>query len=86
MARFILGQRPMPKSSNGQTQVTLEVSQEEIGQMIGLSRETVARVISRFKKRHILELRTPTLIIHDKTALAKLAEFQQRREDNRADI
>jgi len=86
MARFLLGLRPMPKSSNGQTQVTLEVSQEEIGQMIGLSRETVARIISRFKKRHILELRTPTLVIHDKTALAKLAEFHDRREDNRVDI
>ncbi len=82
MARFLLGLRPMPKSSNGQTQVTLEVSQEEIGQMIGLSRETVARVISRFKKRHILELRTPTLVIHDKTALARLAEFQERRENS----
>ena len=73
MARFLLGLRPTLKSSNGQTQVTLEVSQEEIGQMIGVSRETVARVISRFKKRQILELRTPTLVIHDRIALEKLA-------------
>jgi len=73
MARFLLGLRPMPKSFNGQTQVTLEVSQEEIGQMIGLCRETVTRVIARFKKRRILEFRTPTLVIHDKTALEKLA-------------
>jgi len=86
MARFLLGLRPTLKSSNGQTQVTLEVSQEEIGQMIGLARETVARVISRFKKRRILELRTPTLVIHDKAALAKLAEFPGRREDNRVDV
>jgi CRP/FNR family cyclic AMP-dependent transcriptional regulator len=86
MARFLLGLRPMLESSNGQTQVTLEQSQEEIGQMIGLSRETVARVISRFKKRRILELRTPTLVIHDKTALEKLAEFPDGRGDHRADV
>jgi len=78
MACFLLGLCPTARNSNGngssgQTQVTLEVSQEEIGQMIGTSRETVARIISRFKKRRILELRTSTLVIHDKTALAKLA-------------
>jgi CRP-like cAMP-binding protein len=71
--------RPMPNGSNGQTQVMLEASQEEIGQMIGVSRETVTRVISRFKKRRIVELRTPMLVIHDKTALAKLAELPGRR-------
>jgi CRP-like cAMP-binding protein len=79
MARFLLGLRPMPNGSNGQTQAMLEASQEEIGQMIGVSRETVARVISRFKKRRILELKAPILIIHDKAALAKLAELPGRR-------
>lgn len=63
------------QNSNGHTKVTLEVSQEEIGQMIGTSRETVARIISRFKKRQILWLKNSTLVIHDKAALAKLAAF-----------
>jgi len=62
------------QNSNGHTQVTLDVSQEEIGQMIGTSRETVARIISRFKKRNILGLKNSTLVIHDRAALAKLAE------------
>lgn len=85
IAHFLLGLSQMPKSSNGQTQVTLEQSQEEIGQMIGVSRETVSRVISRLKKRRILELRTPTLVIHNKRALEKLAAFPERTEGYKVD-
>lgn len=81
VARFLLGLRPTPASSNGETQVMLELSQEEIGQMIGVSRETVARIISRFKKERILELKSAMLIIHDTTALARLAELPERREN-----
>lgn len=74
VARFLLGLLPTPKNSNGHMQVALNVSQEEIGQMIGVCRETVARVISRLKKRRIIELGTAALVIHDKAALEKLAE------------
>lgn len=84
MARFLL-RLPMRKNSKGESHIVLESSQEEIGQMIGTSRETVARVISRFKKRRILELKTPMLVIHDRTALARLAEFPQRQGHNRAE-
>jgi len=86
VARFLLGLCPMPESSKLRAQVTLEVSQEEIGQMIGISRETVARVISRFKKRHILDLKNPTLVIHDKTALESLAGLPETPESNRAEV
>ena len=81
LAHFLLGLRPMSNRSNGQEQLTLEANQEEIGQMIGVSRETVARVISRFKKRHILELKNPTWIIHDKTALERLARLRGTQEE-----
>jgi CRP-like cAMP-binding protein len=74
MARFLLGLRPTSTSPNGPTEVALEANQEEIGQMIGVCRETVARVISRFKKRRILEPGTSTLVIRDRAALERLAE------------
>jgi CRP-like cAMP-binding protein len=64
----------MPTHSNGHTQVKLEISQEEIGRMIGLSRETVVRAMSRLKKRRIIGFRNPTLTICDKSALARIAE------------
>lgn len=85
MARFLLRLRPMHKSSKGELHVMLESSQEEIGQMIGASRETVARVISRLKKRGILDLKAPMLVIHDVSALARLAECQPGPEHNMAE-
>jgi CRP/FNR family cyclic AMP-dependent transcriptional regulator len=81
LARFLLGLRPVPIGPLGHSQVTLDVSQEEIGQMIGVSRETVARIISRFKKRHILELKTPLLVICDRNALARIAQFADARRE-----
>ncbi|MFZ0739714.1 MAG: Crp/Fnr family transcriptional regulator [Candidatus Acidiferrales bacterium] len=81
VARFLLERCPTRKSSKGQAQMILGASQEELGQMLGLSRETVARVVSRFKKRHILEPRTPTLVVHDRAALSKVAGFQEREKE-----
>jgi CRP-like cAMP-binding protein len=75
VACFLLGLHSVPKNANGHTQVTLEISQEEIGRMIGLSRETVARVMSGLKKRHIIELRLPTLTICDKPTLTRIADL-----------
>jgi CRP-like cAMP-binding protein len=79
VACFLVGLLPISTASNMTTQVSLEASQEEIGQMIGVCRETVARVISRFKKKQILELRGSTLIVHDRGLLEKLTETQEPR-------
>jgi CRP/FNR family transcriptional regulator, cyclic AMP receptor protein len=73
MARFFLGLPPTCKNSNGQMEVALTANQEEIGQMIGVCRETVARIISRFKRKRILELGASTLVIYDRPALEELA-------------
>ncbi|MGC2506768.1 MAG: Crp/Fnr family transcriptional regulator [Candidatus Acidiferrales bacterium] len=78
MARFLLGLPPTPGGSSGGAQVALEASQEEIGQMIGVCRETVARVIARLKRKRILELGASAIVIHDRTALEGLAESQRR--------
>ncbi len=80
MARFLLQLRPVHKSPKGETHVVLELNQEEIGQMVGLSRETVARVLSGLRKRRILEVRTPIFMIHDRSALARLAGVPEERD------
>lgn len=79
MARFLLGLPPTPRSSESRMEVALDANQEEIGQMIGVCRETVARVISRFKKRRILALGTSALVIHDRLALERIAESPGRQ-------
>ena len=56
------GTSPTPGGSSGGAQVALEASQEEIGQMIGVCRETVARVIARLKRKRILELGASAIV------------------------
>jgi CRP/FNR family transcriptional regulator len=49
--------------------VQLLLTQEEMAQMIGISRETVTRIISELKKQNIVETRGSTLVIRNKAAL-----------------
>jgi CRP/FNR family cyclic AMP-dependent transcriptional regulator len=54
--------------------VKVTVTQEEIGQLIGTSRETVTRLFADLKKRQIVQWKGSTLSIHKKDALEALAK------------
>ena len=43
--------------------------------MVGLSRETVTRLLSRLRRKHILDWKRSGLVIRDRSALEKLADF-----------
>ena len=51
----------------------MTLTHEEIGQMIGASRETVTRLFADFKKKQLLRIKGSTLIVCDKAGLAALA-------------
>ncbi len=53
--------------------VKLRLTHEEIGQMIGTSRETVTRLLANLKKRQIVDARGSTLVIRDQAALREMA-------------
>jgi len=53
----------------------LKLSEETIAQMVGVSRETVSRLISRLRKDRVLDGHGSGLVIQDKSALEKLADF-----------
>lgn len=53
--------------------VKVAVTHEEIGQMIGASRETVTRLFADLKKRQIVQWKGSTVSIHKKDALEALA-------------
>jgi CRP-like cAMP-binding protein len=74
LARFILGLCSNGAGPKGETRLKLDLSQEAIAQMIGVSRETVTRLFSHLKKRNILDWRRSVLVIRDRAALQKLAE------------
>lgn len=49
------------------------MTHEEMAQRIGSSRETVTRLLSDLKKKHLIRLDGPTLVIRDRPALEALA-------------
>jgi CRP/FNR family transcriptional regulator, cyclic AMP receptor protein len=53
-------------------QLKVTLTHEEIGEMIGTTRETVSRLFSEFKKRQLVQLKGATLVIRNKGALEKM--------------
>lgn len=51
------------------TRVKLAMTHEEIGQVIGMSRETVTRTLSEFRSEQLAYMRGPTLVIRNRPAL-----------------
>jgi CRP/FNR family transcriptional regulator len=74
LARFLLdwSARPRQTHSNGHT--TLALTQEEIAQSIGTSRETVTRLFTMLKRAKIIQRKGSSLTICDRDALATMAE------------
>ena len=62
-------------TTNGDSpgRIRFPFSHEELGQMIGSSRETVSRVFASFKRKRLAELRGATLHIWDRAALEAVA-------------
>jgi len=77
LARCLLGLLAHNPGPSGEASLKLDVSQETVAQMIGLSRETVARLLSRFRRKRILDWKRSGFVIIDKSALEKLADFSE---------
>jgi CRP/FNR family cyclic AMP-dependent transcriptional regulator len=59
--------KPVPE-----VRLKMTLTHEEIGQMIGSSRETVTRLFADFKKRQLIQVKGSTLLIRNRGALEKL--------------
>ena len=55
------------------TGVKLSLTHEEMGQMIGMTRETVSRTLAELKKRQIVQVKGSTLHIRNKAALREMS-------------
>ncbi|MFZ3216476.1 MAG: Crp/Fnr family transcriptional regulator [Candidatus Acidiferrales bacterium] len=77
LARCLLGLLAHNTGSGGEAALQLDLSQEAIAQMVGLSRETVTRLMSRFRRKHILDWKRSGLIIQNRKALERLADFSE---------
>jgi len=73
LARLLLSQSPSCNAEALETRFQGSMTHEEMAQRIGASRETVTRLLSDLKKKQLIRLEGPTLIIRNRTALEALA-------------
>ena len=71
-AKLLLSWSPERGNANEPARVKMTLTHEEIGEMIGTTRETVSRLFSDFKKKQLLQTKGSTLIIRNKPALEKM--------------
>ncbi len=73
LARLLLDGCKDTRIGNQAIRVDLALTHEDIGQLIGASRESVTRAMSEFRKRGILGVDGSTILIHSRPALEKAA-------------
>lgn len=71
-ARLLVGWLDQNSQARNPSQVKLALTHEEIGQMIGTSRETVSRLFAGFKKQHLIQQNGSTLVIPNRVALESM--------------
>ena len=72
LARLLVGWLDQNTDARNPSQMKLALTHEEIGQMIGTSRETVSRLFAGFKKQHLIQQTGATLVIPSRLALESL--------------
>src|SRR5271167_2179643 len=72
LARVLVGWLDQNTAARNPSQMKLALTHEEIGQMIGSSRETVSRLFAGFKKQRLIQQSGSTLVISDRDALESL--------------
>jgi len=73
LARLLLSYSPTQGVEAAETRIHSAMTHEEMAQRIGASRETVTRLLSDLRKKQLIRLDGPTLVIRDRTALQALA-------------
>jgi len=64
LAKLLLQWSIRTPQENGRSQIELTMTQEEIAEVIGTTRETVTRLFASFKKQRLLQVQGATLVIH----------------------
>ncbi len=72
LARLLVGWLDNSAESKQSGHVKMALTHEEIGQMIGTSRETVSRLFAGFKKQRFIQQNGATLVISNRLGLESL--------------
>ncbi|HWF92332.1 MAG TPA: Crp/Fnr family transcriptional regulator [Terriglobales bacterium] len=71
LAKLLLDWSADSQTTNGATKMKLPLTHEEIGECIGVTRETVSRTLGEFKQRRLIRLQGATLMIPNRAALER---------------
>jgi CRP/FNR family transcriptional regulator len=72
LARLLVGWMDERVGGSVPNRMKVPLTHEEIGQMIGTSRETVTRLMAGFKKQRLIEQEGATLVVANRMALESL--------------
>lgn len=72
LSRFLLGLN-CPETKPQTNKVHLRLTQEEIAQQLGTTRESVTRTLAKLRKNNIIEQRGHSIVIQDRATLEHLA-------------
>ena len=73
-AKLLLSWSTSVPQNDGASQLRLTLTHEEIGELIGTTRETVSRLFSDFKRKQLVQLKGATLVIRSRPALEKIVQ------------
>jgi CRP/FNR family transcriptional regulator, cyclic AMP receptor protein len=73
LAKLLLSWSSERHDGQGEIRLSSSLTHEEMGQMIGASRETVTRVLSHLKRKEFIRIEGSTLVIRNRTALEAMA-------------
>jgi len=73
-AKLLLSWSTAGPQNDGTSQVKLTLTHEEIGELIGTTRETVSRLFSEFKRKQLVQIKGATLVIRSRPALEKIVQ------------
>ena len=73
-AKLLLQWSIKTTQDNGSSQIKLNLTQDEIAEVIGTRRETVTRLFADFKKKRLLQVQGATVLIHSRLALEQMVQ------------
>src|SRR5206468_11764153 len=76
LARFLLEYSSRSQTTRQGIRVRFTMTHEQVGQLIGTTRETVTRTLGEFKNKHVIAQNGSMLFIQNKTALEKFAGIE----------
>ncbi len=69
---LLLSWWPEPLEKQRSVRVKLRLTQEEIADMLGMTRVTISQMFSEFERKQLLDLSGKTLVIRNRSALLKI--------------